>query len=95
MATLKKITDADNNEFIDDLSSEFIITVGLLPLANGELKICDKFFILSYLRNKSVNPFTREPLTVEDFLQIQLDNKARIDELEQQRKAFVAEVKKR
>jgi hypothetical protein len=95
MATLQKITDAPDNEFIDDLSSEFIITVGLLPLANGELKICDKFFILSSLRNKGVNPFTREPLTVEDFLQIQLDNKARIDELEKQRKAFVAEVKRR
>jgi len=95
MATIKKITDADDNEFIDDLSSEFIITVGLLPLANGELKICDKFFILSYLRNKSENPFTREALTVEDFLQIQLDNKARIDELEKQRKDFVAEVKRR
>jgi hypothetical protein len=95
MATLQKITDAENNEFMDDLSSEFIITVGLLPLANGELKICDKFFILSYLRNKSVNPFTREALTVEDFLQIQQDNKARIDELEQQRRDFVAEVKKR
>ena len=95
MATLQKITDASDNEFIDDLSSEFIITVGLLPLANGELKICDKFFILSSLRNKGVNPFTREALTVEDFLQIQLKNKARIDELEQQRKAFVAEVKRR
>lgn len=95
MATLQKITDAPDNEFIDDLSSEFIITVGLLPLTNGELKICDKFFILSSLRNKGVNPFTREPLTVEDFLQIQLDNKARIDELEKQRKAFVAEVKRR
>jgi hypothetical protein len=95
MATLKKITDANDNEFIDVLSSEFIITVGLLPLANGELKICDKFFILSYLRNKSVNPFTREALTVEDFLQIQQNNKARIDELEQQRKTFIAEVKRR
>lgn len=95
MATLQKITDASDNEFIDDLSSEFIITVGLLPLANGELKICDKFFILSSLRNKGVNPFTREALTVEDFLQIQLENKAHIDELEQQRKAFVAEVKRR
>jgi len=95
MATLQKITDAPDNEFIDDLSSEFIITVGLLPLANGELKICDKFFILSSLRNKSVNPFTREALTVEAFLQIQLVNKTRIDELEQQRKAFVAEVKRR
>jgi hypothetical protein len=95
MATLKKITDAVDNEFIDDLSSEFIITVGLLPLANGELKICDKFFILSYLRNKSVNPFTREALTIEDFLKIQLDNKVRIDELEQQRKEFVAEVKRK
>jgi hypothetical protein len=95
MATLQKITDASDNEFIDDLSSEFIITVGLLPLTNGELKICDKFFILSYLRNKGVNPFTREALTVEDFLQIQQDNKAHIDELEQQRKAFVAEVKRR
>ncbi len=94
MATLQKITDAPDNEFIDDLSSEFIITVGLLPLANGELKICDKFFILSSLRNKGVNPFTRETLTVEDFLQIQLENKAQIDELEQKRKAFVAEVKK-
>jgi hypothetical protein len=95
MATLQKITCAPDNDFIDDLSSEFIITIGLLPLANGELKICDKFFILSYLRNKSVNPFTREALSVEDFLQIQLDNKARIDELEKQRKAFVAEVKRR
>jgi len=95
MATLKKITDAVDNEFIDDLSSEFIITVGLLPLANGELKICDKFFMLSYLRNKSENPFTREALTVEDFLQIQLDNKARIDELEKRRKDFVAAVKRR
>jgi hypothetical protein len=95
MATLKKITDVVDNEFIDDLSSEFIITVGLLPLANGELKICDKFFMLSYLRNKSENPFTREALTVEDFLQIQLDNKARIDELEKQRKDFVAAVKRR
>ena len=96
MATLQKITDAPNaEEFIDDLSSEFIITVGLLPLANSELKICDKFFILSSLRNKSVNPFTREPLTVEDFLKIQLDNKARIDELELKRKAFVAEVKRK
>jgi hypothetical protein len=95
MTTLQKITEAVNNDFIDDLSSEFIITIGLLPLANGELKICDKFFILSSLRNKSVNPFTREALTVEDFLQIQLDNKARIDELEKQRKAFVTEVKRR
>ena len=95
MATLQKITDAPDNEFIDDLSSEFIITVGLLPLANDELKICDKFFILSSLRNKSVNPFTREVLTVEDFLQIQLENQARIYELEEQRKTFVAEVKKR
>jgi hypothetical protein len=95
MATLQKITDAPDNEFIDDLSSEFIITVGLLPLANGELKICDKFFILSSLRNKSVNPFTREPLTIEYFLQIQQQNQARIYELEQQRKIFVAEVKKR
>jgi len=95
MATLQKITDAHDNEFIDDLSSEFIITVGLLPLANGELKICDKFFILSSLRNKSMNPFTREPLTVEYFLQIQQENQGHIDKLEQQRKAFVAEVKKR
>jgi len=95
MATLQKITDAPDNEFIDDLSSEFIITVGLLPLANGELKICDKFFILSSLRNKSVNPFTREPLTVEDFLQIQQENQGRIYELEEQRKAFVAEVKRK
>jgi hypothetical protein len=95
MATLQKITDASDNEFIDDLSSEFIITVGLLPLANGELKICDKFFILSSLRNKGVNPFTRETLTIENFLQIQLDNKERIDELEQQRKDFVAEVKRK
>lgn len=95
MDNLKKITDAVDNEFIDDLSSEFIITVGLLPLTNGELKICDKFFMLSYLRNKGENPFTRGALTVEDFLQIQLDNQARIDELEQQRKDFVAEVKRR
>jgi hypothetical protein len=95
MTTLQKITDAPDNEFIDDLSSEFIITVGLLPLANGELKICDKFFILSSLRNKSVNPYTREVLTVEDFLQIQQENQARIYELEEQRKTFVAEVKKR
>jgi hypothetical protein len=95
MTTLQKITDAYDNEFIDDLSSEFIITIGLLPLANGELKICDKFFILSSLRNKGVNPYTREALTVEDFLQIQLDNKARIDELEQKRKALIAEVKRR
>jgi hypothetical protein len=95
MTTLKKITDADDNEFIDDLSSEFIITIGLLPLANGELKVCDKFFILSYLRNKSVNPFTRETLSVENFLQIQLDNIVRIDELEQQRKDFVAAIKRR
>ena len=95
MESLLKITDAANNDFIDDLSSEFIITVGLLPLANGELKVCDKFFILSSLRNKSVNPFTRGALTVEDFLQIQQDNQARIDELEQQRKAFIAEVKRR
>ena len=95
MESLLKITDAANNDFIDDLSSEFIITIGLLPLANGELKVCDKFFILSSLRNKSVNPFTRGALTVEDFLQIQQDNQARIDELEQQRKAFVAEVKRR
>ena len=96
MATLQKITEAPDAEaFIDDLSSEFIITVGVLPLANGELKICDKLFILSSLRNKGVNPFTREPLTVEDFLKIQLENKAQIDELEQKRKAFVAEVKKR
>ena len=76
-------------------SCEFIIIVGVLPLANGELKICDKFFMLSYLRNKGENPFTRGALTVEDFLQIQLDNQARIDELEQQRKDFVAEVKRR
>jgi hypothetical protein len=96
MATLQKITEAPDAEaFIDDLSSEFIITVGLLPLANGELKICDKLFILSSLRNKGVNPFTREPLTVEDFLKIQLENKSQIDELEQKRKAFVAEVKRR
>ena len=101
METLQKITDAydasdaSDTNFIDDLSSEFIITVGLLPLANGELKICDKFFMLSSLRNKGVNPFTREALTVEDFLQIQQDNQARIDELEQQRKAFVAKVKRR
>lgn len=95
MTTLQKITDAENNEFMDDISSEFIITVGLLPLANGELKICDKFFILSYLRNKGVHPYTREVLSVEDFLQIQLDNKARIDELEQQRREFVAEVKRK
>lgn len=94
MEVFRKITET-NNPFEDDITSEFIITIGLLPMTNGELKICDRFVILSALRNKGKHPYTNEALTVEDFLQIQDDNKERIDELEQQRREFVAEVKRK
>jgi hypothetical protein len=95
MEIFRKITDEKENPFEDDITSEFIITFGLLPMTNGELKICDRFVILSAIRNKEKHPYTNETLTVEDFLQIQQDNKARIDELERQRKEFVAEVKRK
>ncbi len=88
----KKISETDN-EFVDMITSEFIINIALLPMNNGELQLCDKYTILSALRNKEIHPYTREQLTIEQFNKIQIDNKDKITEFNKKKRDFINSLK--
>jgi hypothetical protein len=60
---------SDYDQLVDPITSCTIVTPCVIPMDNSGkmLQICDKNMIISYIWNKSENPFTRSSLTIEEL----------------------------
>ena len=93
MKTLED-NDADGT-YVDPIQSTHILNMGAIPMSNGEVIFCDSYVMQTLLRSKPTNPYTNEPMTVDDFIRIQMEPEmaAKIKQICAEKCAFIARVK--
>jgi hypothetical protein len=75
-------------EFVDTIYGTFIIKCGFLVLSNGTKILCDKYAAETHIRMKGENPMTREVMTVENFRELQENEKEQIEIKRLEKAAF-------
>lgn len=85
----KELLEKDTeSQFIDNISGTFIIIPAVIR--NGDQKIwVDKYVMMASLAINPINPYTREPLTIEMFEESNNRLKEEIDEYDQKRREFI------
>lgn len=85
----KELLEKDTeSQFTDNISGTFIIIPAVIK--NGEQKIwVDKYVMMASLAINPINPYTREPITMEMFEESNNQLKEEIDEYDQKRREFI------
>lgn len=93
MKTLEE-SDVDGT-YVDPIQSTHILNMGAIPMSNGEVIFCDSYVMQTLLRSKPTNPYTNEPMTVDDFMRIQTEPEmaAKIKQISTEKCAFITRVK--
>jgi hypothetical protein len=80
--------------YVDPIQSTHILKMGVIPMSNGEIMLCDSYVMQTLLRSKPTNPYTNEPMTVDDFKRIQVepDMAAKIKQICAEKYAFVTRI---
>ena len=82
--------DSDST-FRDELTGCMIVSPSLLKVGERDIWV-DGYAFLSYLYQKPENPYTRESLTPEEFLDMQKGHKEQIRQYKKDRKEFLMKV---
>jgi hypothetical protein len=92
---MKTLEDRDvDGIYVDPIQSTHILNMGAIPMSNGEVIFCDSYVMQTLLRSKPTNPYTNEPMTVDDFKRIQVepDMSAKIKQICAEKYAFVTSI---
>jgi hypothetical protein len=92
---MKTLEDNDvDGIYVDPIQSTHILKMGAIPMSNGEVMLCDSYVMQTLLRSKPTNPYTNEPMTVDDFKRIQVepDMAAKIKQICVEKYAFVTRI---
>ncbi len=81
-----------DSRFVDNMSGCFIVSPGLLRNGSHDIWV-DVFDMEICLYSKPENPYTREPLSPEDFLSYQIEKKDLVDSFNKDRKGFLQKCK--
>lgn len=93
---MKTLEDSDvDGTYVDPIQSTHILNMGAIPMSNGEVIFCDSYVMQTLLRSKPTNPYTNEPMTVDDFKRIQMEPEmaAKIKQICTEKCAFITRVK--
>jgi hypothetical protein len=93
---MKTLEDMDvDGTYVDPIQSTHILNMGAIPMSNGEVIFCDSYVMQTLLRSKPTNPYTNEPMTVDDFMRIQTEPEmaAKIKQICSEKCAFITRVK--
>jgi hypothetical protein len=93
---MKTLEDNDvDGTYVDPIQSTHILNMGAIPMSNGEVLFCDSYVMQTLLRSKPTNPYTNEPMTVDDFKRIQMEPEmaAKIKQICTDKCAFITRVK--
>lgn len=93
---MKTLEDNDvDGTYVDPIQSTHILNMGAIPMSNGEVMFCDSYVMQTLLRSKPTNPYTNEPMTVDDFKRIQMEPEiaAKIKQICAEKCAFIARTK--
>jgi hypothetical protein len=93
---MKTLEDNDmDGTYVDPIQSTHILNMGAIPMSNGEVLFCDSYVMQTLLRSKPTNPYTNEPMTVDDFKRIQMEPEmaAKIKQICTEKCAFIARIK--
>lgn len=90
MKKFQSLSEKDNeNLFQDSITSAFIIQPYTLPGGNNNIWV-DEWMITCQLREKPSNPYTREPLTIENLKEYNCGKRDEIKDYEKKRKEFIS-----
>jgi hypothetical protein len=93
---MKTLEDSDvDGTYVDPIQSTHILNMGAIPMSNGDVIFCDSYVMQTLLRSKPTNPYTNEPMTVDDFKRIQTEPEmaAKIKQICTEKCAFITRVK--
>lgn len=93
---MKTLEDKDvDGTYVDPIQSTHILNMGAIPMSNGEVIFCDSYVMQTLLRSKPTNPYTNEPMTVDDFIRIQAEPAmaSKIKQICAEKCAFITRVK--
>ena len=93
---MKTLEDNDvDGTYVDPIQSTHILNMGAIPMSNGEVIFCDSYVMQTLLRSKPTNPYTNEPMTVDDFKRIQMEPimASKIKQICAEKCAFIKRVK--
>jgi hypothetical protein len=93
---MKTLEDRDvDGTYVDPIQSTHILNMGAIPMSNGDVMFCDSYVMQTLLRSKPMNPYTNEPMTVDDFKRIQTEPEmaTKIKQICAEKCAFITRVK--
>jgi len=93
---MKTLEDNDvDGTYVDPIQSTHILNMGAIPMSNGEVMFCDSYVMQTLLRSKPTNPYTNQPMTVDDFKRIQMEPEiaAKIKQICAEKCAFITHTK--